>query len=640
MSAAGAALVAALSLSACGGPPDPAPTAEALAAALASGDFRSVPMVGIDSEVAAATRSAAFAPLAGWDLSVSVESVSLDPGSDGGAATATLLLAWRPPGRDEGWTYEAASPLRRQDGTWHAAGLPAPLVPRPGAGERLEVVRSPASRGEILGDSGTAIVTARPVFRIGIDKQALAPERHEAAARALAGALDLEDEDGFAARVAAAGALQFVEAIVVRATDPAYDVPRLDAMEGVLSIPTEMPLAPTRAFARPLLGIVGEATAEIVDASEGLVAAGDQAGLWGLQMQYDAQLRGLPAFAVVVRGPDGAVARTLFELPAVPGAPLRTTLDPSLQEAADTILSDVPPPSGIVAIRPSDGAVLAMASGPGGDGYATAALGTYAPGSTFKVCTALALLRSGLAPDSIVDCPGQAPVEGFAFGNYPGYPASALGAVPLETAFAHSCNTAFVLGRSRVPLPALAAAARALGFGRDLDLGFPAFLGSVPAEAEGTKHAAALIGQGEVAASPLAMAVVAASVARGETVTPRLLADATRTENALAPAAALTPAEAEDLRRLMRATVTQGTNRFLLDLPAPPVLAKSGTAEFGVGQDANHAWMIAIHGDLAVAVFVEHGEYGTTTAGPLLQEFLEAAARPAAPGSAAPGREP
>ena len=55
-------------------------------------------------------------------------------------------------------------------------------------------------------------------------------------------------------------------------------------------------LAPTRDFARPIIGTVGEATKEDVDASGGTVVAGDQVGLSGLQERYDAQMRGTPVF--------------------------------------------------------------------------------------------------------------------------------------------------------------------------------------------------------------------------------------------------------------------------------------------------------------------------------------------------------
>lgn len=91
-------------------------------------------------------------------------------------------------------------------------------------------------------------------------------------------------------------------------------------------------------------------------------------------------------------------------------------------------------------------------------------------------------------------------------------------------------------------------------------------------------------------------------------------------------AAPLTEAEAATLHELMRGVVTDGGATFLLGVPGDAVAAKTGTAEFEVdGEVRNHAWMIAIQGDLAVAVLVDEGEYGSTTAGPVLEAFLRAA---------------
>jgi cell division protein FtsI/penicillin-binding protein 2 len=77
---------------------------------------------------------------------------------------------------------------------------------------------------------------------------------------------------------------------------------------------------------------------------------------------------------------------------------------------------------------------------------------------------------------------------------------------------------------------------------------------------------------------------------------------------------------------MMRAVVTSGHAGFLSTVPGAPVGAKTGTAEFG-NEDPpkTHAWIVAVHGDLAVAVFVEDGGLGATTSGPLLKEFLTAA---------------
>jgi cell division protein FtsI/penicillin-binding protein 2 len=122
----------------------------------------------------------------------------------------------------------------------------------------------------------------------------------------------------------------------------------------------------------------------------------------------------------------------------------------------------------------------------------------------------------------------------------------------------------------------------------------------------------------------MAMATVAASVAQGEAVVPRLLPDAEVSE--AAPEEPLTGQEAAALRDLMRAVVTEGSATFLSTVPGPPVGAKTGTAEFGSGDPLpTHTWMIATQGDLAVAVFVEVGESGSQTAGPILERFLRAA---------------
>jgi cell division protein FtsI/penicillin-binding protein 2 len=132
-----------------------------------------------------------------------------------------------------------------------------------------------------------------------------------------------------------------------------------------------------------------------------------------------------------------------------------------------------------------------------------------------------------------------------------------------------------------------------------------------------------MIGQGKVLASPVAMASVAASVAQGSTVVPRLVSDVRAEAD---PPTPLTRAEAGRLRSLMRGVVASGSGAFLADVPGPPVLAKTGTAEFGSDSPPQtHAWMIAAQGDLAVAVFVELGESGSRTAGPILESFLRSA---------------
>lgn len=636
--------------------PDPRDAAKALAAALESGTFDGVTLTGATAAEAAAQRTAAYEGLAPWTPQVAAGKVVVSK-EEPERATAELVYTWDVDASDADWTYTTDAQLTRVEDEWQVAWSTFLLAEDLVAGETLTVRRTPAARGDVVGARGEPIVTNRDVVRIGIDKTRLTAPEVPAAAVDLATALEL-DPDAYVAQVQSAGAKAFVQAIVVRVEDPTYDVAALTQLYGVIGVPDTLPLAPTRRFARPLLGTVGDATAEIVEESQGAIVAGDLAGLSGLQRRYDAQLRGLPGLQVVAAVPGATAERVLHSAEPVPGQPLVTTLDVPLQDAAETILQPIEVPAAIVAIRPSTGEVVVAASGPASEGLSTATVGKYPPGSTLKVATSLALLRAGLTPDSTLSCPPTISVEGREFRNYPGYPADALGDIPLRTALAQSCNTAFIGAREQVPQEALASAAASLGLGASADVGFAAFLGSVPGTSEGTDHAASMIGQGRVEASPLAMARVAASVAAGSLVTPRLVVppeggapgatgagdDATQdaaasddtAEGSVSPAAdaaptappvPLTAAEADALRGMMRAFVTEGGGTFLQDVPGPEVLAKSGTAQFGPADALqNHAWMIAVQGDLAVAVFVEVGDLGSTTSGPLLEEFLRAAA--------------
>ena len=300
------------------------------------------------------------------------------------------------------------------------------------------------------------LVTPRPVLRVGLDKSALrstAPGQARASATRLARLVGI-DASAFARQAVQAGAKAFVPAIVYRRADaPAAVTGALSSIPGARAISDRLPLAPTKDFAAALLGTVGPATKEVVDASRGRVRAGDDVGLSGLQKRYDARLAGTRGETVVVVD-DRGERRTLFTADPVAGEPLRTTLDLGAQRLAQQVLSGVGPASALVAVRPSTGAIVAAASGPGSKGYNTATFGQYAPGSTFKVVSALALLRAGLTPSSRVPCTPTTVVDGKSFKNYSDYPSSGLGRITLEDALANSCNTAFISQRDRLDGPA------------------------------------------------------------------------------------------------------------------------------------------------------------------------------------------
>ena len=594
---------------------DPAPVAEALAEGLAAGDLTDVELA--DPTGVAKQYDEAVAGLG--ELTPTVELTDLTESE--GTATATLGWSW--PVTEQDWTYTTTATLSEVGDAWVVEWEPSIIEPSLRRGGTLELTGITAARGEIRGAGRQAIVADRPVTRFGIDKSAVSANRAVAAARELAGLLDLE-VPAYVERVQAAGDEAFVEAIVLRRDDIPLEVGSGYArIKGALALQDDLPLAPTRQFAAPILGTVGEPTAEMVEEDPERYAVGQEVGLSGLQLRYDEQLVGTPGVVVTRVASDGK-EKELFREDALPGQPLELTLDVRLQSAAERLLAPVGSASALVAIKPSTGAILAAANGPGTDGYNMATFGQFAPGSTFKSVSGLALLRSGITPDTGVGCPASVVVDGKRFENYDDYPAGGLGTIPFRTAVANSCNTAFIGEADRLGRRTLVDAAASLGMGVDHDLGFPAYFGSVVPPKSETEAAADMIGQGTILASPMAMATVAASIQAGRTVLPRLVRSHD-VEQASVPA--LTGSEAAQLRSLLRGVVTSGSGALLADVPGPPVIAKTGTAEYVArgGGLRTHAWMIAARGDLAVAVFVEDGVSGSQTAGPILEAFLRSA---------------
>lgn len=626
----------------CSAPDDGTSTADALAKALTShtvGDLSfDKPSADVQKELTEISKG--IDPV--WPTAAVSGVVITDD-----TARVSLNYTWKLPDVDKVWTYATGADMKRDGKNWVITWSPEMLQPELKPGERLAISTTNGKRAGILSADGQAIVKDRMVQIVGINKDGLTDAQAAASAKALAAVLEI-DPAAYAAKVKAYGAVAFVDAITLREEAfNALDKDKLNAVEGILVTRDTMPLAPSRTFASAILGSVHEATAEDIEKSKGKIVAGQIIGSGGLQAAFDAQLAGTPGItvsAVPAATADTATAsaeatgdagtsptdaeappRPLFIVEPVDGKDVKTTLVPGIQTAAESALDDVKTPSSIVVMRPSTGAILASANGPDSAGYNTAFLGQYAPGSTFKMATSLALLRTGMGPTSTVSCTPEFTADGKKFLNAPGYAPEATGEVSLTTAVAHSCNTAFVSQFEKLSQDNLADAAGALGIGMENDLGLDAYMGNVPRDSKGTEHAASLIGQGKVQVSPLAMATMMSSMVKGTAVTP-VLVDGHDGKAKLAAGAALTTKEAGDLRILMRAVVTDGYLSTLADLPGSEAIGKTGTAEFGTETPPRtHSWVIAAQGDIAVAVFVEDGDLGAITGGPLAKAALLAA---------------
>jgi cell division protein FtsI/penicillin-binding protein 2 len=549
------------------------------------------------------------------------------PKETGEIASAPVKLDWTLPGGIP-WSYESTVRLtkRNTDG-WRVIWEPSVLHSELTAGDRLELRHRTADRADVLGGDGKPIVTERPVVTVGVspnqitDKAALYKELGK-----IFKSIDVDiDLKNIAERVDNAtddGA--FIDVVTLRRPDYDKIRDRVRALDGPVFQEGQRELAPTRSFARALLGSVDAATREDLDTNPDGLQENDQVGHGGLQQRYDAQLRGIAGQSVVIarKTPDEQVEDSqLFSNEPVAGKPIRTTLDIATQNAADAAVAKEKQPSALVAIRISDSAVLAVANGPAGAGVNTAMSGQVPPGSTFKMVSTLGLLdKKAVTLDGKVDCPKTKKVSGRSFKNSHDM---VLGSVPFRTDFAKSCNTAFVNLAPKLGADGLQDASAKLGLGAKWDLGADAFTGKISPADSPTELAAATFGQGATAVSPLAMAGATAAVARGKFVQPKLVTEP-------APAApvadgpALAATSVEPLRTMMREVVTKGTGTALADVPGKPVSGKTGTAEFKDGEDETHAWFVGWQGDIAFAVMVEKGGAGAEAAVPIAERFLTA----------------
>ena len=266
--------------------------------------------------------------------------------------------------------------------------------------------------------------------------------------------------------------------------------------------------------------------------------------------------------------------------------------------------------SSMVVIQPSTGNILAIANNAGYNDFALTA--QVAPGSTMKVITSTALINAGvLSASSSVACPATYTVQGITYhnDNNETLPPS----TPFVTDFAQSCNNAFSTQWPHLSGLLARTAKEYFGLDQNWNIGIAGLSASyfnAPAGASGSELAQEAFGEGQLTASPLAMASVAATVDSGTFKQPILLAGAKQVTATALPAS--TDAQ---LKQLMQAVVTSGTAASIGF--GPGVYAKTGTADIA-GQEQPNSWLIAFDPaqDVAVACLVVNAGYGAQFAGP------------------------
>ncbi|OLB65026.1 MAG: hypothetical protein AUI10_08560, partial [Actinobacteria bacterium 13_2_20CM_2_72_6] len=474
-------------------------------------------------------------------------------------AAAPIDVSW-PIGTGATWHYQTTLRLTLADGKWKPIWEPAVFAENVTEGDKLTLKTTDAPRGEILDGTGQPVFSNQQVVDVGIDPGNVKdlPGLVKTLATELKKVKVELDQAELTTRVKAAKAGEFVEVVLLR--DAAYQQIRaqIHDLDGTSFHTGTRSLGRSQVFARALLGTVGEVTKQQMDAKPGKYQLGDLVGNGGLQERYDDRLRGTTGVVVALAAKPGSndADKILFQTSPKAGQPIKTTIDVHTQEAADSALAASSKPAAIVAIRVSDGSVLAVANGPGPANLNVAFSAQVAPGSTFKSVTAVNVLESGQADaNTPIECSATYSVGGRAFKNVEG---EALGTFPLHTDFANSCNTAFARLAPKLGPTGLHDTALRLGIGVPWDLGVDAFTGKVSVNENEIERTAAAFGQGTTQVSPVVMAGAAAALARGQWKQPHLLTDPVPAKPA-ADQGPLKQSTIDAMHAMMREVVTKGT---------------------------------------------------------------------------------
>jgi penicillin-binding protein A len=350
------------------------------------------------------------------------------------------------------------------------------------------------------------------------------------------------------------------------------------------------------------------------------------------------------------------------------GASVELTIDPKVQQVAWNALGDQR--GAVVALDPKTGAVLAMVSRPSFDPneiathsqtaaqkayqrllaaankpMANRAIGgdLYPPGSTFKLIDVAAALSTGkYHADSQLPAPAvlDLPQSTATLPNDDRRPCGPNNQVSLADALRISCNTAFGNLGMTLGAKALADQAEKFGFGRPLQIPLTVTPSSFPQTQSQAQVAQASIGQFDVRATPLQMAMVAAGIANKGVVMQPYLVNRVRSSdlNVVQQAqpsefsTAVSADVAAEMTTMMEGVVQSGTGTRA-QIPGVRVAGKTGTAQTG-NSPAPHAWFTAFapadNPKVAVAVIVENGggfgeaASGGAVAAPIARQVMEA----------------
>ena len=548
----------------------------------------------------------AFAQLDATQLFLTMKSVVQHGSTAEASFMATIDLAQQ--GRV--WTYRGRFGLRRVDGAWKVDWMPSVVNPSLSPGDRLAVVTQFPARASVLDAKGTPLQVPAPAYVLGVWPARLFSQAATAQAFARLTSLQAGQVLG---QIAAAPPDQFLRLATVDAATYAGLRSDLHEVPGLVVRPESQRLF--QAEATGLVGGVGSEINERLRADGALYAPGATVGLSGLEQAYQRQLMGTPTTEVVVVNSAGVQTAVLTQWPGAAGTPVRTTINPTVQNAALTALDGVSSSGEIVAVQASTGEVLAVAQHQASGALPTggALTAKLLPGTAFTIVSAAALVSNGLAVSTQISCTNSFIVGGQTFTS------DGTGEQkPFSTAFAEGCSTAFADLSERLTASQWAQVVREFGIGSDWSqLPVPAFSGSVPSAAGDADLAAQTIGQGNVRMSLLSMAMVAAAVDAGRWHVPQMIQASS--DPASTSGTTLDPDVMSALRGLMRGAVRSGA-AGAASVRGAQVYGQVGLVHTGSGW---LSWFVGYRDDVAIAA-IESGKTPQLSAAALAGAFFSA----------------
>lgn len=423
-----------------------------------------------------------------------------------------------------------------------------------------------------------------------------------------------------------------------------------------------------------ILGYVGEISREqLKDGQFKGYRMGDRVGLSGIEAQYESLLKGIDGGEIIEVDSRGVKLRTLRRTPPISGRNIYLTIDSDLQDKIYQLTSKMITEAGsccgaVVAMEPTNGQILALLSFPSFDpnlftknpdegeinrifSHSDSPIlnraigGTYPPGSTFKIVSALAALSSGkITKDTTFEDTGVIYLGTFRFSNwYFNQYGKTEGAVNLVKAIKRSNDTYFYRVGQTVGEQGLIDWSRKLLLGQKLGIDLPGeATGLVPDEEwkqktfnlpwypGDTLHMA--IGQGFVLTSPLQILALTSYIAAdGNLYKPQLLKKVSVDEIAVKDFKSqqlLSSLVSKDYIKIIKEGLTLvpksgGTAWPFFTFPVETG-GKTGTAEYGDAKGRTHAWYTSYAPSddpkIALTVLIEGGGEGSSVAAPIAKE--------------------